>query len=282
MKRSLQKLMLLCLLAVGSAAAQVKSVDELPWQVGPTKGDLGNNATIVVPDGYAFLQPDGVREFNKLSQNPDPGMAQYLLAKNDLSWIAFFSFDKIGYVKDNEKLDAADLLKSITEGTEAANEERRANGWSPMHVTGWAFSPQYDKDIQSLEWAIRGKSEDSPNEIINYNTKLLGRRGVMSVTLVTDPTLLNSSVADFKRQLEGYDYKSGERYADFEPGDHVAEYGLAALVTGGAAAVAAKKGFFAAIAVFLLKMWKLALVGLVAVGAGIKKLFSGKQKDSQS
>lgn len=276
MKKRMAATLAMGLLWCNLALAQAKDVSELPWVEGPTNGQVGANAQIRVPEGYAFLGPDGAREFNRLTENPDSGVDEYVLAKDDLSWVAFFSFDPVGYVKDDDKLEADDLLKSVTEGTEASNEERKKNGWDSIHVTGWAFKPQYDSGIKSLEWAFRLKGEHSSGESINYNTRLLGRRGVMQVLLVTGPDKLQASVADFKSKLPGFNFKDGDRYADFRSGDHVAEYGLAALVTGGAAAVAAKKGVFAAIGIFLLKMWKLVMVGLAAVAAGIRKFFGGK------
>lgn len=285
MKRLLSVLMALGLLACNLAFAQAKQVGDLPWIKGPTTGQIGATASIKVPEGYAFLGPDGAREFNRITENPDTGIDEYILAKDDLSWIAFFSFDPVGYVKDDEKLDADDLLQSVTDGTEASNEERKRNGWDPIHVTGWSFKPQYDAGIKSLEWAFRLKGEHSQGETINYNTRLLGRKGVMQVLLLTGPEELQASVSDFKARLPGFSFSRGETYADFRAGDHVAEYGLAALVTGGAAAVAAKKGLFAAIGIFLLKMWKLVIVGVIAVGAGVRKFFggkdSGKDKDAQ-
>ncbi|MFT4178676.1 MAG: DUF2167 domain-containing protein [Thermomonas sp.] len=282
MKRLAMAAMAACLLLVCNLTwAQAKNIGELPWVAGPATGQIGGNATIKVPEGYAFLGPDGAREFNRLTENPDTGIDEYVLAKDDLSWIAFFSFDPVGYVKDDEKLDADDLLQSVTEGTEASNEERKRNGWDSVHVTGWAFKPQYDSGIKSLEWAFRLKGEQSEGESINYNTRLLGRRGVMQVLLLTDQEHLQASVADFKSKLPGFSFNSGESYADFRDGDHVAEYGLAALVTGGAAAVAAKKGVFAAIGIFLLKMWKLLVVAVVGGFAAIRKLFGGKDKDAQ-
>jgi uncharacterized membrane-anchored protein len=44
--------------------------------------------------------------------------------------------------------------------------------------------------------------------------------------------------------LRGFDFVSSERYAEFRQGDKVAEYGLGGLIIGGAAALAAKGGFF--------------------------------------
>ena len=270
----------LCLLLSNVLHAQEKTVQDLAWVVGPTKAQFGANASMQVPEGYAFLGPDGAKEFNRLTQNPDTGVDEYVVAKQDLSWIAFFSFDPVGYVKDDEKLDPVDLLKSVTEGTEASNEERKENGWDPIHVTGWAFKPQYDGGIKSLEWAFRLKGENSSGETVNYNTRLLGRRGVMQVLMLTSPEELQVAVSDFKAKLPGFTFNAGESYAEYRAGDHVAEYGLAALVTGGAAAVASKKGLFAAIGVFLLKMWKVLLVGVIALGAGFRKFFGGKSKDN--
>jgi len=279
MKRVLAAMMAACLLLfVSTAFAQEEDpVDKLPWVAGPTTAKIGPNATIEVPAGYRYLGPEGAREFNRLTENPAPDVDEYLFAKQDYSWIAFFSFSDTGYVKDDEKLDADDLYKSVSEGTEAANEERRDNGWAPVHLTGWAFKPQYDQTLKSLEWAFRLKGEDSAGESINYNTRLLGRHGVMEVLVLTSPENLTGSVADFKAKLPGFKFNAGQTYAEFRDGDKVAEYGLAALVTGGAAAVAAKKGFFAAIGVMLLKMWKLVLVGLAAIGAGFKKFFGRKE-----
>ena len=267
-----------CLFASTASAQENDPIAALPWQAGPTTAKIGETATLKVPAGYKFLGPAGAREFNRLTENPSPDVDEYMLAKQDQTWVAFFSFDDSGYVKDDEKLDPEDILKVAREGTEASNEERRENGWAPVHVTGWAFKPQYDKGLKSLEWAFRLKGEDSPGESINYNTRLLGRRGVMEVLVLTSPENLDASIADFKRGLPNFSFNPGEKYAEFREGDHVAEYGLAALVTGGAAAIAAKKGFFAVIGLFLLKMWKLVLVGVVAVGAGVRKFFGGKEK----
>ena len=194
--------------------------------------------------------------------------------------MAFFNFNEVGYVKDDEKLDPDDILGSIREGTKAGNEEREKRGWDTMEILGWSFQPQYDQQINALEWAILAQMQQSGSQVINYNTRLLGRRGVMEVVVATDPELLTTSIANFKSLVPGYQFSTGEKYAEFKEGDHIAEYGLAALITGGAAAVAAKKGWLAAIGVFLLKMWKLLVVGVVAVGAGFRKFFKRGGNDT--
>ena len=74
----------------------------------------------------------------------------------------------------------------------------------------------------------------------------------------------------FKTALKGYDFAAGERYAEFRAGDRVAEYGLAALVVGGAAAVASKTGAGKAVGKMLI-YGGLAAIGVV--GAALKKIF---------
>jgi uncharacterized membrane-anchored protein len=127
-----------------------------------------------------------------------------------------------------------------------------------------------------LEWAIKGVSEG--NYVINYNVRILGRKGVMSATLLVDPDQLSESMPAYLALLRDYEFKQGERYAEYRQGDKLAQYGLAALVVGGAAAGAAKLGLFAWLAVFIKKMWKLVVVAVAAVAAGIRKLVHGGRR----
>lgn len=258
------------------AAEAPNPIAELPWQVGPAKGAIGTRATVDVPKGYVFLGAEGTRRLEVLLENPPSTGDLYTLAPEDLNWLAFFTFSEVGYIKDDESLDADSILSSVREGTEQGNVERRNRGWDALRVVGWSFKPQYDKQLKSLEWAILAEAEKSKEQVVNYNTRLLGRHGVMEVVVVADPQSLSTSIASFKQLMPGYTFVDGEKYAQFQAGDHVAEYGLAALITGGAAAVASKKGLFAALGLFLVKAWKLVLIGLVAVGAMLRKVFSGR------
>jgi uncharacterized membrane-anchored protein len=83
--------------------------------------------------------------------------------------------------------------------------------------------------------------------VVNYTSRLLGRSGVMSAILVSDVESLSANTEKFKKALLEFSYVLGKRYAEFKKGDRVAEHGLAVLILGGAAAVAAKKGFWTAI-----------------------------------
>jgi uncharacterized membrane-anchored protein len=284
-KRLLSVLTALALVSAAAPAAAAAedtgadAVANLAWKVGPAQGSIAEKASIKVPDGYAFLDAAGTRKLNELLHNPPTGTDEYTLAPKDLKWFSFFHYNDIGYVKDEESLDPDGILDSIREGTEEGNVERRKRGWETMKIEGWSFKPQYDKSTHNLEWAVLASTSGSADKIVNYNTRLLGRHGVTEVILVADQAGLNQAIGQFKQLVPGYSFNDGEKYSEFKPGDHVAEFGLAALITGGAAAVATKKGFFAAIGIFLLKAWKLVLVGLAAAGGAIAKLF-GRKKDA--
>ena len=73
----------------------------------------------------------------------------------------------------------------------------------------------------------------------------------MNGILVSDPHNLEADIKQFHTALRGYDFVSGERYAEFRQGDHIAEYGLAALIVGGAAAAAASSGAMKGLGKFL-------------------------------
>jgi uncharacterized membrane-anchored protein len=246
----------------------------LDWHVGPRAEQVVGKATLKTPDAETmFLDERNSTKFLELTGNlPEPGN-NIIFSHN--GWWAAFSFDPSGYVKDDEKIDADDLLKTLKDSDGPANEERRRLGLAALHTDSWYVPPHYDPQTKRLEWGVKLISEGQAN--LNYTIRLLGRSGVMSATLVSSPETLDKDVAEFKQVLQSFDFNAGERYAEFKPGDHVAEYGLAALVVGGAAAVATKKGFWAVIGGFLAAAWKL-IAGVVVAGlAGLKALFKKKE-----
>jgi uncharacterized membrane-anchored protein len=210
-----------------------------------------------------------------------------LTSSDRISWFLTFSFDDTGYVKDDEKtsLNADAILSSIREGTEQSNEYRRSKGWSEMHISGWSQPPAYDPTTHNLCWAISA-TDNSGEQNVNYNTRVLGRRGVMSVNLVTDPETLTANIATTKQLLTGLSFKEGEKYSQWVAGDKVAAYGLTGLITGGLVVGAAKTGLLAKLFVVLAKGGKAIVVGILAIGAAIWKfaasIFGGRQSKSEA
>jgi uncharacterized membrane-anchored protein len=248
---------------------------------GPTKVKLDSVSELQIPGGYRFIDGTTTRALFKAEGEPVSGNELGMLMPTNGEWSVIFEFKDIGYVKDDDKdkLDADKLLAAIKRGTEEGNKERARAGNAPLEIIGWEVPPKYDSQSHNLEWAIRAQSEGRP--ILNYNTRVLGRKGVMEVVLVINPDKLSATLPTFREVLAGHSFQTGQRYAEFRQGDKVAKYGLAALVLGGAAAGAAKLGMFAGLAVLFKKAWKLIVIALVAVASGIKKLFTGRSSRSE-
>jgi len=236
---------------------------------GPTTVKLGSGAEIKVPKDFAFVGPDSLDKFFELTKDIRGGSeVGVLLSPNH--WGLYFDYDDIGFVKDDDKkaLDANKLYARLEEGQKASNEERRSRGWDEMKLEGWVTPPHYDEKTHNLTWAFKlSSSRDNYQKTWhNENIRLLGRGGVMNVTLVSSDPDFKRVEAEAGAVLGDFNYISGQKYAEFRSGDKVAKYGLAALVVGGAGAIAMKTGLLAKFGVLLVKAWK--LVVLVIVGAG--------------
>lgn len=258
----------------GTAQEQPET-EELLGIAGPVQSALGKVARIDVPEGYRFFDPGETRTVLESMGNPSSQHELGLVACLASDWFVVFEYSDDGHVKDDDsdKLDADDLLKSLREGNDAANETRKQRGWAEVALVGWAKPPRYDPATHNLEWATYAESEG--HRSVNFNTRLLGRTGVMEVTLVCGAESLDAVLPDFKTLLASYNYVSGQRYSEFRTGDKIAEYGLTALVAGGAGVLAAKSGLFA-------KLWKLIAVAGVAVAAFFKRLFGKKSQSSDA
>ena len=249
-----------------------KAIKSLHWVYGPKVVKIGDIATFKVPSGYMFLYPQDTAKIMEIFHNPPSYKDEYYFGPKDFKWFGIFSYEDTGHVTDNEKIDADSLIESIKEGTEISNKIREEKGWAPMHILGWKFRPFYDNKTKRLSWAIDAESEN--HKVINYNTRILGRTGVTSAILVTGTKDLDYTVDLFNDVVNGYKYNKEQKYSSFVEGDKVAKYGLAALIAGGAAVVATKKGFWAALALGAKAFWKFIVAGIVAFFAFIKNLFN--------
>jgi len=219
--------------------------------------------------------PAAAQLMRSMGNRTDDTFIGAIFPADDADWMAVVKFVKEGYIKDDDAKDwnADDLLKSLKEGTEAANEERAKRGIPSIEVTGWAQKPQYDVASHRLVWSALSKRKGGTdgNQGVNYNTYALGREGYLSLNLITNAKDLDKYKPDASKLLGAIQYDDGKKYADFNSStDKVAAYGLAALVAG---AAVKKLGLFAIIAAFLAKFAKLAVVAGGAALWGIAKLF---------
>lgn len=257
--------------AAAEGAAAPEEEEKLPpgMQVGPAKVKLGSEGELQVAEGVIFGDAAATKALLEKSGNLTNGQELGVLLDGDGATI--FEFDPVGYVKDDDKdaLDADKMLTSLKEGQEAANVELKRLGRPELEVTRWEVKPHYDLATHNLEWGPIVKDLTSGHESVNYNVRILGRKGVMEVTLIIAPEKLQAQLPAFRSALKGFTFVSGQDYGSWRQGDKVAAYGLAALVTGGVVAAAAKSGLLA-------KLWKPIGLGLAALVGAIKKLFGKK------
>ena len=160
----------------------------------------------------------------------------------------------------------------MREAQDVGNEQRRTMGLHELELLGWEVPPRYNAQTHNLEWATRVRPKGGGGISINYNTRLLGRKGVMEVALICEPEEMPRLMPDYQAIMAGFKYSGGESYAEYRAGDKVAQYGLAALVAGGAAVAASKAGLFAKLGVLFAKLGKGAIALVVAVGLGLRNI----------
>lgn len=245
----------------------------------------GDIATLNLPPNFRYLAPaDAGRLLSEGWGNP-PGIETLGMivptAVHPLSregWGVVVTYEKQGHVKDDDadSIKYDELLKTMQESMVEANAERKKQGYQPMTLVGWAEAPRYDKASHKLYWAKELHGEGDSQNGLNYNIRVLGREGVLVLNAVAGMDQIGQIRNEMKAVTAFSDFTPGNRYADFdERTDKVAEYGLAALIAGGAAA---KLGLFGKLFALLLAFKKVIIVGIGAAVVGLGKLLGRKPK----
>lgn len=274
----------LCLnaaLAQDSTAIQAEQLEKsFKYQHGVIK--IGNGVgTITVPPGFKYLDSiQAERVLTEIWNNPkSPNLTlgfilpekQSVLAQG--GYVFNIQYDAIGYVKDDDasEVNYDELLTNMQTETKEENAEREKEGYPPISIVGWAAKPYYDANRHILHWAKEIQfGEDSLNTL-NYNVRVLGRKGVLVLNAISTMDDLTVVKADIPKVLSIVNFTDGNKYSDFDSGiDDVAAWTIGGLVAG---KVLAKVGFFA----LILKFWKLGAIAIAAVGGAIRKFFTGKK-----
>lgn len=245
----------------------------------------GDVATLDVPEGFRYLSPEQADKILVDAWGNPPGTKTLgMLFPSDVSplseegWGVVITYDEDGHVDDSDAsgIDYDEMLKQMKESTAENNKERVKQGFEPLTLHGWAAAPRYDASTHKLYWAREFSSPSATQHTLNYDVRVLGRKGVLSFNAIASMNRLADMEESMKQVMAFSDFDAGQRYADFDSNtDNLAAYGIGALVAG---KVAAKVGLFKLILGAVLAAKKLVVVAVVAVGGFIAKLL-GRKKD---
>ena len=250
---------------------------------GPAKVTLIDQASLTVPADQMFIpKQEGIRILRALGNTITGETFEGLVVglKRTDAWIVVIRYIKEGYIKDDEAKDwnADDLLRNLKDGNDEANKDRVTRGFPEVEIVGWIEKPIYDSATHRLVWSLSSKHKGDPDREtkgINYNTYALGRDGYFSLNLLTNSERVGADKAVARTLLAALDYDPGKAYEDFNPStDHIAAYGIAALVGG---VVAKKLGLIALIGAFVLKFAKIIGIAIAAFAGGVWKMFGRKR-----
>lgn len=242
----------------------------------------GGFANLHLPEGFRYLDPEDSRKVVvDLWGNPPASAADLLgiivpagehLAVST-SWSIVLSYADTGHVSDDEadEIDHDKLLGQLMAGSRQSNDALEAAGFETMALTGWAVEPRYDPVQKVLYWAKRFKIDSHSEETLNYDVRILGRSGVVSLNAVSCMGRVADIEAATPAVVSMLRFNPGHRYSDFDPAtDKTAAFPLSGLVLGGPVAPApvAKSGIPA-------HLGKIAIVGGVGLVLLLRRLLGG-------
>jgi uncharacterized membrane-anchored protein len=252
---------------------------KLAYRTGEIKlqGDL---AILRLPPGYRYLDEEQTEKVLTTMWGNPPGsetlgmiLAPDMTPLKENSWAVIIEYTDDGYVKDDdaETIDYDKLLKDMQKATEERNEDRKKDGYAPLHLVGWAETPHYDKEAHKLHWAKELSADGDRQSSLNYNIRILGRKGVLVLNAISAMSDLPAVKAGLDPILAAVDFQEGHKYSQFDPKlDKVATYGITGLIAGG---LLAKVGFFKLLLVGLLAAKKFLIIGFIALIAFVKRFF---------
>ena len=269
-------------------AQQRAYIEEIEKSLHYQSGHVGlpnNKAELDLPKDYVYLSPEDARKvIEEVWGNPpgsgDDVLGMILPSAGHLgadSWGAVLTYKADGHVSDKDANDINydDLLKELKKSSEEANASREKAGYGSMRLVGWAVPPRYDSAVHTLHWAKEFRVSDGP-DALNYDVRVLGREGVLSLIVVASKSQLDSLQGAINDLPKIARFTSGNRYDDFNKAtDRVAEYGIAALVAGGTAVAVLKAGKLAFLLILLKKFGVVLVAGLEFAWRWIKGIFGG-------
>ncbi|WP_413989689.1 DUF2167 domain-containing protein [Labrys okinawensis] len=269
--------------------AKIQKILDLKANLHPQYGDVRlilAEATLHLGQDYYFLSAEEAKKVLVDGWGNPPGNVSNVIGmifKDKTSfinaqWGAVVTFKGTGYVSDEDSktADYDAIITQMREGEAEENAARVKQGYEPVHIVGWAQHPSYDPQHHSIVWAQDLRFGTQKDDTLNYDVRVLGRRGYVSLNMVSTMSQLPDVDIGAKKLATVAAYNPGARYEDYSPSsDAKAEYGLAGLVAAGVGVAVAKKvGLLALLLAFGKKFFIVGLMIVAGLFGRIKRLFS--------
>ena len=250
--------------AAPSSDERRKQIRSLHWSVAPQHLDQ-SSSTLTVPTYAIAIRGADAQAFAKLANGSEDPQTEAVVADLNTGNLVYLDYHDAGYVTvdDWTNVNANEMLKSISETTEAGNADKKARGIAPLHVIGWLRAPTFDRTTKTVRWAINARDDSKNEPIVNSVALVLGRHGYEELTWVSKQSEYRPHGGMLDRVLRGDRFNPGARYQDFISGDKLAGYGIAALVGTAAGATIAKTVGFTGLLLLIKKLWFLIVAGVI-------------------
>jgi uncharacterized membrane-anchored protein len=231
-------------------AADAQRVLEGPWGNPPDDRVLG----LLVPAGISPIDPNR-------------------------GWAVVITYEDSGHVDDADaaSIDYDELFTTMQTAQSEGNKQRSEQGFPVVDLRGWAEPPHYDAASRKLYWAMRANFGGDPEDTLNYAIRVLGREGVLELNAVAPVSQLAEIKPAMEQVAQFASFTQGNAYADYnEDTDKLATYGIGGLIAGGL--IASKTGLLKGLWLALLAGKKFIVIGLVALGVFLRRMFSRKDR----
>ena len=237
--------------------------------------------SILVPEGFKYMDGTQAEHVivdlwgNPKGDNISLGLIlpEHQTVMDDSGYVFNIQYDAIGFVKDDDADDTNydELLEQMKKDATEENIERTKQGYPTIQIVGWAAKPFYDTERKILHWAKEIKFGSNEVNTLNYNIRVLGRKGVLVLNAISTMNDLPLVQKDIPKVLDIVKFSDGYQYKDFDSSlDEVAAWTIGGLVAG---KILAKVGFF----VLLLKFWKIIALAVGGFFSVIWKRIKGNK-----
>jgi len=113
------------------------------------------------------------------------------------------NFPDDGYVSDEDasKIDYKEMLADMQKETREENAQRKEAGYETVDLIGWAVPPRYDAASKKLYWARELAFQGNDGHTLNYDIRVLGRHGYLSLNAIAGMDELPPGVTRKRLQL---------------------------------------------------------------------------------